>query len=339
MTDALWDPFVGEVDFHQQSVAKPHAGIKIPGAIRSIVSISMLIGMVLCFVAIIYRDALWLGVPLAFLGAAALFGIDHLANKEGKVDWLLYQLAKQNNWAFKVLPKLNGKSNEALLHVMQHGAGKDTAPSHVELPKDHPMHRVRERVSPLFRPKVGRVTIYELDAFFWGKTQDEIPFWMAMGVMSSDMTLAAKPLKTDKYGNTGNQAYMIQMLCAYRLDRDTDIRARLLHESVLGQSWTDFQTESVEFNRQFNISVAEAGKGASQSQDQALLQALSPATQATLIELKKRYDVQVIIDGDTVFYSGWDQLNSTDFSIFSEHIKTITETFAESSVSFKQYVE
>ncbi|MEP1931970.1 MAG: hypothetical protein ABJJ37_11880 [Roseibium sp.] len=342
MSKTMWDPFVGEVDFHQQSVANPREGIEIPDFFRSLAGVLVLAGFVICFVGIFYRDALWLGVPSLCIGLVGLLGIDHLNNKDGKIRWLLYQLAEANRWAFEVLPSTNLQKNEALKRPANQPRENGSARQPGEIPMDPRVRRVYDRVGDLLTGKVGRVTVLDIDAFFWGETRKSVPFWMAIGVVQADMTLAAPSLKTDAYGNTSNQAYMLQMLCAYRLDRDTGIRARLLHESVTGESRHDFQTESIDFNRKFNISIADRKGNTPEDADaqyQALLQALSPATQATLIELKRKYDVQLVIDGDTVFYAGWDKVNSSDFSIVAEHIVTVTEAFAESAVSFKHFVE
>ena len=342
MTSKLWDPFVGEIDFRQEEVRKPRTGIKIPGWLQSATGILILLGILLFVVAIFYRDALWLGVPCIGIGVAGMLGADYLSNKELQVDWLLFDLAKQKNWAFEVLPSTNRQKAEALEQLLSQSRKDNEERQAGMMPMDPRLKRIHERVGDLLRVKIGRVTMLEIDAFFWGETESEIPFWMAIGLVQSDMTLAASSLKTDRFGNTGNQAYLLQMLCAYPLDRDTNIRARLLHENVVGESRRDFQTESVEFNRHFNISIADRWGNPPddvKSKELALVQVLSPATQATLIELKTKYDVQVVIDGDTIFYSGWDKLNTDDFGIVARHIASIGEAFAESAVSFKDYVE
>ncbi|MEM8796361.1 MAG: hypothetical protein AAGE61_12405 [Pseudomonadota bacterium] len=337
----MWDPFDGEINFKQEVVAKPRKGIKLPDWIRSVAGILLLVGFALFFVGFFYRDILWVAAPCAFGGAIVLLGADYLNNSEKRIDFLLYQLAKKNNWGFEILPSTNAEKHAAVKHLIDE---KRKQGRHVEgeLPMDPRIRRVRDRVGDLLDMKVGRMTMIDIDAFFWGNTTKAIPFWMAFGIVQSDMTLAAPSLKTDAYGNTGNQAYLLQMLCAYKLDRDTDIRARLLHESILGESRHDFQTESVEFNRQFNISIADRRGNVPENASayhQALLQALTPATQATLIELKRKYDVQVVIENDIVFYAGWDKVNTSDFDVVGEHLSAISEAFADSAVSFKRYVE
>ncbi|MEM8539746.1 MAG: hypothetical protein AAGF25_02220, partial [Pseudomonadota bacterium] len=322
-------------------VTKAYAGIEIPDWVRSLAGSLCLLGILSFIIAVFYRSALWVGVPCLALGLIGILGADHLNNTERKVDWLLFNLAKLNNWAFEILPSTNRQKAEAMEQLLkQRNQNERRTPG--ELPMDPRLKRIHDRVGDLLRVKIGRVTQLEIDAFFRGGTKSGIPFWMAIGVTRSDMSLAVSSLKSDRYGNTGNQAYMFQMLCAYQLDRDTGIRARLLHESVTGESRRDFQTESVEFNRRFNLSIADRRGNApsdAKTKEQVLLQALSPATQATLIDLKDKYDVQLVIDGDTIFYSGWDLLNTSDFEILGRHIAALVEAFAESAVSFKAYVE
>ena len=335
-TKNMWDPFAGPVPFSQQVVAKPGKAIKIPGFVRSFGGILLLLGILLFVVAIVYRDALWIGVPSVMLGLTIILGADHLGKVNANIDWLLYKLAKRHDWAFESLPRVKSEEEVRRLTSQPNSQMIDRRL------RDPRIRKIHEHVGDLLKVKVGRVTMMEFNAIYRGQSAQSIPFWMAMGVVPADMTLAAPSLKTDRHGNKGAQAYMFQMLCAYRLDRDTGIRARLLHEAVTGESRTDFQTESVEFNRLFNISIADPSGQAPkdvQAHYNALLQALTPATQATLIGLKEKYDVQVVIDGDIVFYAGWDKLNSDDFDVIDQHIYQITEAFAQSALSFKRYVE
>lgn len=342
MKSAIWDPFVGEINFHQDKVPKTYAGIKIPDWVRSVAGILSLSGIVFFSVAVFYRDALWIAVPSVAFGVIGVLGSDYLNNKEQQIDWLLFSLARKNNWAFEILPSTNCQRAEALGQLHRRSLEDYSARMPGQMPMDPRLKRIHERVGDLLSVKIGRMTMLAFDAFFWGETGTKLPFWMAIGVVRSDTTLAAPSLKKDRYGNAGHQACMLQMLCAYRLDRDTGIRARLLHEGVTGESRRDFQTESVEFNRRFNVSIADRWGNPpddADAKEHALLQALSPATQATLIDLKGRYDVQVVIDGDTVFYSGWEQLNTSDFEAIGRHIASIVKAFSESAVSFKDYVE
>lgn len=336
----MWDPFAGDTPFSQQQVKKPSSNIKLPAFLNSLAGFMILAGFALCFVAILYVDAMWIGVPTIMLGFTLLFLYEHFNKTDANIDWLLFQLAQKHNWAMELIPR-TASDKEMARQLLAEKTGKTIQRdmSNKYNPRILPIH---ERVGDLLKVKVGRVTMLEFNAFFRGKTSQAIPFWMGVGMIQADMSLAAGELKRDAYGNVGNQAYMIQMLCAYQLDRDTGIRARLLHESVLGESKRDFQTESVEFNRLFNISLADKNGKApedAESQHQALLQALTPATQASLIELKEKYDIQLVIEGDTVFYAGWTKLNSPEFDIIEQHLHGITEAFAQSAVSFKHYVE
>ncbi len=336
----LWDPFSGEIPFHQQSVRKPGKGMEIPGFIRSFGGILLLLGLITCLAAFIYRDALWLGVPCLCFGLAIIFGADHLNKTDANLDWLLFKLAKQHGWAFELLPTVRADQQATMSSRASSSQGNTHLAANRKV--DPRIGKIHERVGDLLTMKIGRITMVDFRAIYRGNSRDALPFWMALGVLKSDMTLAASSLKRDRYGNEGSQAFLFQMLCAYRLDRDTGIRVRLLHEGITGESRTDFQTESVEFNRQFNISIADKSGNPPEdveTQHHALLQALTPATQATLIDLKERYDVQLVIDGDTVFYAGWDKLNTTNFDIIDQHIHTMTEAFADSALSFKHYIE
>lgn len=340
----MWDPFRGPVPFHQDSVQRPAKGMKVPGFVRSLGGILLLGGLLLCVVAIVYRDALWLGLPGLCIGMLIIFAIDHVTKVDDQIDWLLHQVAKRNNWAFECLRQVKAEVLPDIGLPLHDAKSVERDNRHLAemRVRDPRVRQVHARVGDLLKPKVGRVTMVDFNAVFRGQSRASVPFWMMMSMVQSDMTLAAAPFKQDAYGQQGHHAYMLQMICAYQLDRDTGIRARLLHESVTGESRKDFQTESVDFNRLFNISLADVAGNLPEDADmqhQALLQALTPATQATLIDLKTQYDVQVVIEGDTVFYAGWDRLNTMDFDIISQHIHAITEAFAESAMSFKRYVE
>lgn len=342
MKETLWDPFVGQVDFRQDIVKKPHAGIKIPAWLRSVAGIMCLLGFLFFLAAFIYPNALWIGVPSTILGVIGMLSIDHLNNTERQIDWLLFNLAKQNNWAFEVLPTTNRQKAEAMEQLLRRKRAEGSEHMPGERPLDPRLKHLRERAGDLMHVKIGHVTILKIDAFFRGETSNRIPFWMAIGVTGSDMTLSESALKKDNHGNVGNQSFMFQMLCAYQLDRDTKIRARILHKDAASHSQQDFQTESVDFNRRFDISVADRWGCVPDdlsAKQQALLQALSPTTLAILIDLKDKYDVQLVIDGDTVFYSGWDRLNTSNFEVMGEYIASVSEAFAESAVSLKERVE
>ena len=127
-------------------------------------------------------------------------------------------------------------------------------------------------------------------------------------------------------------------MIAYQLERDTGIVATLLAEALDRDGWLDAKTESSEFNSRFKIAV-EPSHGSVEDPSLALLRALTPATQATLIALDERYRLQVMLDGDTVFFSGTDRIMDEDEAVIGMHFAELVDQFGKAAVSFKHYVE
>ena len=135
---------------------------------------------------------------------------------------------------------------------------------------------------------------------------------------------------------------MAIMIAAYPLERDTGVTVSLFPEfkTPLGPLEFDIQTESVEFNNIFNIRLeAKDGEKTARTMSAKLLQVLTPAFQATLIELAEHFSTRIIIKGSTVYFAGYKNLVSTDQTEIEHLLQVTVAAFSEAAVSFKRYAE
>lgn len=317
----VWDPFAGTLPFERQTVENPGKGVALPGWVNTFFGLLALVATAAIVVAVFWRPAAWLGVPALVVSLAGVFGADFLARTQGKRDWLFFRLAERNDWAFRLIER-----------QIRRRRGSRTTRS-----VDPFAARVYQQIPELCRPRPGQMIPLQFQAMYWGRTQRDIPFWLGVQQYEVDATLAAEALKKDGFGARSLRGKLFNMAVAYDLDRDTGIRARLLAEAFDMDGWSDFKTESVEFNRRFNIAIGNP-RG-DENGRLALLRALTPATQSVLIDLHDRYQAQLVIDGRTVFLAGHDRIMSEDDDVVAARFGALVEQFAEAAVSFKRYAE
>jgi hypothetical protein len=319
----VWDPFVGKVAFERHDVAPPTSeGVRIPRWITTLLGLMMISGSLALLMGFFWTDALWFAVPALVVSVGGMVIADTLSKAEEKQNWLFFRTADRNGWAFRLI--------EA--PVEQTSGGRN-----FRLP-DPFVQRVFDRVPELCHAHVGQLIPFDApQAMYWGVTKTDIPFWMGIQMFQMDAALAAEAIKTDAFGNRNIRGKFFNIIIAYDLDRDTGIRARLLGEAFGRDSRNDIKTESVEFNNRFNIAITDDRQG--NGGRLALLRALTPATQATLIDLRDRYRSQLIIDGATIYFSGNDRILAEDETVIAEHFAMLLEQFAWAALSFKQFVE
>jgi hypothetical protein len=321
MTQTVWDPFAGTMPFERKQVRVPERGISVPAWIRTLLGLLCIAAAGAILLAFVWRPAAWFGVPALAISVGALMGLDHLAGTRDRREWLFYRLAEHNGWAFRPLkPEM----------TFGRGARKVRSVDPLSV-------RVYQQIPELCRSRPGQMIPLQFQAMFWGRIDGDMPFWMGIQQYEVDATFATEALKTDGFDRRGAQGNLYNMALSYDLERDTGIRASLLAEPFDRDGWRDIKTESVEFNRRFSISLrAQGSDGDGQL---ALLRALSPATQAILIDLHDRYQAQFVIDGNTVHMAGYDRIMSDDDTVVAQHFDQLVHQFAQAATSFKRYAE
>lgn len=317
----VWDPFHGSLPFARAEVENPGEGTKMPGWVNTVLGLLAIAGSVAIVIAFVWRPAAWFGVPALAVSVGGFFLADYLSKGSKKRDWLFFRLAELNDWAFRLIePELRRRRGQRRTRTI------DPFAAHVY-----------KALPELCRPRPGQLIPLKLQAMYWGQTREGLPFWLGIQQYGIDATLAVEALKKDAFGGRSLQGKLFNMIVSYRLDRDTGIRARLLAEAFDMDGWNDLKTESVEFNRRFNISIAEDRVG--DGGRLALLRALTPATQTSLIDLHDRYAAQIVIDGDTIHLAGHDRIMSDSDQVVAAHFGMLVQHFADAATAFKHYVE
>lgn len=364
----VWDPFHGSMPANRDKVKKPVARIKVPGAVNSALLIVSLLAFfygVYCFLAEAeLAGFVSLGMFGACIGLILLLGA--LAKTKEFTHWLYFTIAEKNDWSFhlvkepveqrssnKISERIDSVtdaaetgmdalqnmdfSRENLEKFAQQASG--TQKRQTNIVRDFLVRPAYERIGILLKASLAQPIPFEIKGLFWGETKQNIPFWMGASIGQTDMTFAAKELKTDARGNTNNQGNILQIVAAYKLNRKTNIHAWLIAELLGRDSRKDLKTESIEFNDCFKISLRGTSDRQGPDGEAELLRVLTPATQATLIDLRKRYKVQMIVDDDVIYISGYDLINIENPEEVAEVANIAAEEFAEAAVSFKHYAE
>ncbi|MER0240255.1 hypothetical protein [Fulvimarina sp. MAC8] len=346
----VWDPFVGTRPYVREAAERPVVRFKIPDWVKRLFLYAMLLGLVIVLASFVFQNLVWIGVGLLFGGVGMSILLDSLGKPEAMRRWLYAEIAKRTGWAHRHvdLDKAGdgkGSANkpasltEALKEAKRRKEG-EPAPSVLEAYAEHPLLAGPYSTVPeLLKPHLGQPLPIRLQALYWGETREAIPFWLGAEIMDTDLTFAASALRNDRFGNSNRTGRILAMLAAYQLDRDTGIRAKLLAENFTGDSWSDFKTESTAFNDAFDISVAPRPDSPLGEVEMRLQQALTPATQTALLDLKERSRIQVVIDGPVVFVAGYEVVSTSNPDALADHLTEVVETFAGLVTGFKRYVE
>lgn len=321
----MWDPFRGEVAFRQDSAPPPKPGLRVPGGVKSALGLLCIASAPLLLAGIVWPDvALFGGVPMLVVSVLGLMSIDFLGRTAGARAWRYAEIARERGWAYEatdVRPVARrGRSGSATGPT----AGRLADPAHA-------------RIAPLLAARPGQPIPLFIEAQYRGRTRGGVPFWLGLQEIEADATLGAAAMRRDAHGNAAPRGVVLTMVAGYDLDRDTGIRARLTAQGPIAARG-DQSTGAVVFDRLFDVVVerpADGGAGARL----ALLRTLTPAMQTTLIDLAARYRAQVLIDGPTVFFAGYDRVMSEDPAVIAATVGAIVDAFAEAAVSFKIYAE
>lgn len=354
-----WDPFGRVISPQVHKVASPAFPIRVPPALMSglmmACAVSSLPMLVLAFMQ---SPLMWWGAGVFSVLLALVLGLSVLDKSDQRRFYRYMGLAEKLGWSFRLAPKfvagapgLSGSRrrrkagldvprdampgfmvdalNKAEAAQREAGTVSDTDMSELQ--------KVYEAIPELFRPRPGQPIAMTVEAEFWGTTTNGLPFWMGVRQVDMDTTFASPEIRKDLHGNAGKQGALQFMVAGYGLDRDTGIRAALTAE-MLGDSRRDFKTESTEFNTRFHIAV-RGQEGDPPEIEMRVLQALTPATQTSLLDLWDRYRLQIILDGATAYVSGHERVNSRDEAVLDALLPQAAEAFAAAASSFKRYVE
>lgn len=320
-TGSVWDPFDGRVAFQREAVAPPGRGLQVPGWIRTVLGLMAIASAAFIVAGFFSRTMGFVGVGLIVVSVGGLMLVDFLGKAKDARDYRLFRVAERNGWAFRRVAESFSTGQ---------GGRKTTV-------ADPLFRRLAERAPELILARPGQLIPFVMMAAYWGKTAEGSPFWMGLGEYEADATLGTESFRRDAFANRSLRGKLYTMCVAFDLARDTGIRARLLAEALPGEGWRDLKTESVDFNQAFHLTISKDMTGG--DGELALLRTLTPATQATLIDLSGRYKLQMIIDGPTLFMAGQDRIMSEDPDVLAAHLAGLVRAFATAAIALKPYAE
>jgi len=301
-----WDPIKGEISVETPDVSDIRAGIVLPAPVRRALPIGALLALLWTMVQAFWTDAFpFVPVAVTTVMFALFFLAGELENREGRQTKRRVALAHRNGWSYT--GKLMERVREFGTIMTSDGADRRT-----HLVKSERALAVEDRVPELTKLQVGSFVGAQFDGEFWGRSsKDGQPFWLAIGAMEMEAGLAANPaLRRDASGGGGGFGVFYSLLGAYRIGRNTGIRAVIRPENLFnkGPLDRDIRTESVAFNEAFHVS-GTGTPGQDGETELAVLRILTPATQATLLDLLERYHtVGFVVDDDVLFFMAQDKL-------------------------------
>jgi hypothetical protein len=321
---SVWDPFRGSVPFRQDTATPPDPGWRAPGWLKSALGLLCLASAPVLLSGLIWRDvALFVGVPMIVVSVLGLMAIDHLGRNAGARAWRYAEIARERGWAYEATVR-RARPRGRREHATGPTAGRLADPAHAP-------------IAPLLAARPGQPIPIFIEAQYRGTTRGSIPFWLGLQEIEADATLGAAALRRDAHGNHGRRGVVLTMVAGYDLDRDTGIRALVTAQGPIAAR-ADEATGAIAFDRLFDVVIERPAEDGASAR-LALLRTITPALQTTLIDLAARYRAQVLIDGRTVFFSGYDRLMSEDPAVIAGTVGVIVEAFAEAAVSFKTYAE
>lgn len=354
-----WDPFGRVVPSQLHRVEWPALALRVPPRVKSVSAmVSVVSSVPMIVLAALGNPLMWWAAGLFAASIAVVLGLEILDRSDQRRFHAYMRLADRLGWSFRLAPVSvtggpglsgtrrrraagldlpRGSMPGPIAEALERATAARRAAGTLSDTDASELLAVYRSIPELFRPRPGQPVAMTLEAEFWGETGRGTPFWMGARVAEMDTTFASRQLRRDLHGHAGDHGALLMMVAGYRLARDTGIRAALTAE-MLGESRHDFKTESTAFNRRFHIAV-RSGEGDPLEIETRLLQALTPATQTSLLDLWERYRLQVIIDGATVFVSGHERFNARDDAILSRLLPQAADAFATAAVRFGQYVE
>lgn len=237
------------------------------------------------------------------------------------------------------LPKWSGVIFEN--KIMLRNAADAMGFTYRETIPDERLEDIKGSLKDLFLLRVGGSIPLVISSEMWGTAQGNMPMWLGIAALQSQSFFGGPKQETSD-GSKTSHGNVLMIIAAYELDRDTGAEIKLMPEFVqnIGPMDRDVKTESIEFNKHFNIRMRMLdGSAVPDTATVALFQVLTPAFQTTLNGLADEFAARVIIRGDTVYFGGFRNIRTADRKVMETNIKQIVARFAEASSSFKRYAE
>lgn len=312
MTETFWDPFEGSQTPAPQGPGKVGPKWVLPDFLKRLELPLLLLAFPAFAIAAFSDTYRFYGVAAFTIGIGGGLAINHFSDAEGTLRRRLQAAVEALGFGFR------GTLPEGRLGT------------------------IRRRIPEIFKLRVGGSIPLVVSSEMWGTSPAGIPLWLGAAALQSAAFFGGP--KQDRsvgpetiYGNT------VMMVAGYRLERDTGIRVLIMPEFVtaIGPLDRDIKTESVEFNSRFNIrmSMIDGETAVPDAATADLLRVLTPAFQTTLIDLADRFAARVIVDRDTVFFAGYQNLRALEPDQLTELVKSAVDRFAEAAISFKHYAE
>jgi len=317
---AFWDPFEGTVA--PDNAQKSERTARLPESFKKL-ELPLFLLSVPGFILAIFSESLRpYGFALVTVGMAGGFAVEHFTG--AAADRLNRIWSAADRLGFRFRPEIPAQRLAA----------------------------IRRAVPELFSLRIFGSIPLIIESEMWGADPDGNGLWLGVGAISSatflggpkqnDRSAAGIAMGTVGAKDGGIQGNLVMMIAAYRLERDTGIRLVLMPETVgaVGPLDRDLKTESVAFNKAFNIRVTARDDGGDLDRiSMNVLQVLTPAFQTTLLDLADRFAARVIVDRDIVYFGGYRNLQSLEDAVLRPFVEQAVAGFAEASVSFKRYAE
>lgn len=301
-----WDPIKGEISIDTPDVSNIRASVVLPAPARRFIPVGAIAALLWTMVQAIWTDAFpFIPVTVTTVMFALFFIADALENRDGRQTKRRVEIARKNGWSYT--GKLMERVREFGTVTTSDGADRRT-----HLVKSERALAVEKCVPELTKLQVGSFVGAQFDGEFWGtSSKDGLPFWVAIGAMDMEAGIAANAaLRLDSRGGTGGFGVFFSLLGAYKIGRETGVRAVVRPENLFnaGPLDRDIKTESIAFNEAFHVSGrATTPQGA--EPELAVLRILTPAAQVTLLDLRERYHtVGFVVEDDVLFFMAQDKL-------------------------------
>ena len=357
-----WDPFEGQVAAHQEKpviveVAKPIMNIwhwMALGVFGTCIVASVVFDLdALGVVGLVgtLGTTLWLAFKKPSQGGTA---------QDAQKQAFFYKLGIEKGWSFRLpvayrsvmLKRSNGRC--AAIEDIRAAAEHIFEPEHADLivsegqiaalAKMKTKHKNNIEITfqdPFFWRFFNQTEVFlgvsavqllpiRIESAHWGENSDGNSFWLALSVMNED---ARRPdLRPDRAKAKNTVRFML----AYPLDRDTQVKAMLTGDVPALGGWRGEDTESDVFNRMFKVKLLRG-------EELQLTQALSPSTQTTLIDLHKRYSLELMLDGATLLVRGYAVLDASGEGMASdeaiEQFSAVVSDLMTDIFKLKAYIE
>ncbi|KFB08992.1 hypothetical protein [Nitratireductor basaltis] len=335
-----WDPFEGEIEVETPELSSIRKGIALPLWLKRIPLPAVLFSLVWTMAAGFGGGGFpFVPVTVTTFAFGTIFLMEILENADGHRTRRRILIARDRNWSY------TGKFLEWQIERKPARDSDGNFERRSQRVKPQRLKTIETAIPELTVMQAGSFMGVRLDGEFWGESvQDGLPLWVALGAMQMEAALGPRERRRDARGGRGGYGQFISLLGAYRIGRKTGIRAIIRPENIAnrGPFDRDIKTESIHFNEQFHVSGRSVATDGEMDVSREVLQILTPATQATLLDLAVRFHtVGFVVVDDVLFFMAQDKLvgeNASEGGI-DRLLPGILEEFEAAKLSIKRYVE